>query len=201
MVIRLLSASKLTLNLPLVASNREALGKLRPKARLESRRSDAALLQAQTRHYCKYILEVLRFREDPSLLKNSFVPVSNPHLGPESPGFRAFSPVWDHPSVRWRLFQQAGAFSATGLPELRSSRKLVAGIKCFSETGLTATSPLGSSPGINKGWDHRNHTFSSSANARCTTQLTKAFEIEFRVLLTNGATEVRFERVGGGVAI
>ena len=34
----------------------------------------------------------LSFREDLSLLKNSFVPLSVPHFGPESPGFRAFEP-------------------------------------------------------------------------------------------------------------
>ncbi len=30
---------------------------------------------------------------------------------------------------------------------------------------------------------------------RCTTQFTKGFEIEFRVLLGNGTQQVRFERV------
>jgi hypothetical protein len=32
----------------------------------------------------------------------------------------------------------------------------------------------------------------------CTTRFTKKFEIEFRALLTDGAQEVRFERVAVG---
>ena len=35
-------------------------------------------------------------------------------------------------------------------------------------------------------------------SSRCTTQITKGFEIEFHALLTDGRQEVRFERMAVG---